>query len=329
MIRTTAPHHSNTPKLGRQLSAWLMLAVVFVCGGATCMPQRKVTDFPAPPPVLSDVPELNDVIAAVNRNDAVQQLSTNSASIQDIHQKTPRFTANVHLQREKDFRLRASLPIILGSGLDIGSNRDVFWFEVPDGMSRTMYFARHDQYQNQLQHAAIPVNPAWLIEAIGLVHLDPALVIQGPVRRDDGLLEIRSRMPDGIHQRVCYIDADGGFVTQQLLTKPTIGGGEILIAESRTADHRFYENPACVLPHKILLRLLPTEAPEMNLMIEVGDYSVNQILSGDPNLFVMPQTAPNIRDLTKLSLATPPAPTETSYTQQATLIPEYRGTMTR
>jgi len=295
----------------------VVLGTLFVSGGATCAPQRAASVFPPPPQVLGEVASLAEIAAAVNRNDAVTQLSTNSASIQDLKQKTPRLSASVHLQRDKDFRLRASLPIILGAGLDIGSNNDVFWFEVPEGMTRTMYFARHEQYQNNLERAIIPVNPAWLIEAIGLVHIDPNLVVAGPVRRNDGLLEIRSRMTDGIHNRVCYIDPEGGFVTQQLLTKPLPGGGETLIAESRAGDHRFYENPQCVLPHRVLLRLLPTAAPEMNLQIEVGDYVVNQLLSSEPDLFVMPQTAGNIQDLTRISLAPPPMPTPSAYVAES------------
>ena len=216
----------------------MMLGVVFVSGGATCVSQRAQPSFP-PPPVLSDLNSLDSIIAAVNRTDNVRQLSTNSASIRDLNQKTPKLGATVHLQRDKDFRLRAKLPIIMGASMDVGSNDEVFWFEFPEGVTRTMYFARHDQYTSNLENAVIPVNPAWLIEALGLVHLDPALVLQGPVTRNDGLLEIRSWMPDRVHQRVCYIDAEGGFVKEQFLSKPNINGGETILAISRTSDHRY------------------------------------------------------------------------------------------
>jgi len=302
-----------------------LLFVVFVSGGATCVQRGSQPVFPPPPTILSETPSLDAVIGAVNRTDTVRQLSTNSASIQDLNGKTPRLSATVHLQREKDFRLRASLPIILGSSLDIGSNQDVFWIEMPERMRRTMYFARHDQYAQQLERAVVPVNPAWLIEAIGLVHLDRNLVLQGPVRRTDGLLEIRSRMPDGIHQRVCYIDPQGGYVTQQLITKPNFSGGETLIAESRTADHRYYEAAQCVIPHQVQIRLLPSAAPEMNLRIEVGQYTVNQLLSGEPDLFVMPQTAGNIQDLTRLSAAPTAAPPPSAYVAQPDLSTQIRG----
>ncbi|MEM9644860.1 MAG: hypothetical protein AAF989_07690, partial [Planctomycetota bacterium] len=280
--------------------------ILFVSGGATCVQQRNIPSFPPPPQVFSDLPSREELVRAINRTDAVTQLSTNSASIQDLAQNTPKLSANVHLRRDRDLRLRAKLPIVMGSSLDIGSNADVFWFEVPDGMTRRMFFARHDQFQGNLDRAVIPVNPAWLIEAIGLVHIDPNLVIAGPVRRQDGLLEIRSHMPDGIHQRVCYVDQKGGFVTQQLLTKPLPAGGEVLVAESRLGGHRYDETAGCVLPHTIQIRLISAVAPEMHLRIEVGEYAVNQLLSSEPDLFVMPQTAGTIEDLNGLSLRPTP-----------------------
>lgn len=303
----------------------IMLGVVFVSGGAACVPQRTQPLFP-PPPVLSDLNTLESVLAAVNRTDSVRQLSTNSASIRDLNQKTPNLGATVHLQRDKNFRLRAKLPMIMGASLDVGSNDDVFWFDVPDGgMTRTMYFARHDRYVNNLENAVIPVNPAWLIEALGLVHLDESLVLQGPVTRNDGLLEIRSWMPDRIHQRVCYIDAEGGFVKQQLLTKPNLNGGETILAESRTSDHRYDSVAQCVLPHRIQIRLLPVAGPEMNLQIEVKQYSVNQLLSGESDLFVMPQTAGNIQDLTRLSAVPAPNQTPSAYIAGPSLQTQMRG----
>src|SRR6056297_649955 len=277
----------------------------FVCSGATCIRRPRLVSYPPPPSVLPAQPQLGDVISAINRTDSIQQLSTNSASIRVINQTLPRLSATVHVQRDKDFRLLASVPMVLGSGLDIGSNGEVFWMEFPDGMTRTMYFARHDLFRNQVNRAIVPIDPAWLIDAMGLLHLESTEVIAGPVVRPDGLLELRSWMPDRVHQRVCYVDAAGGFVVRQMVNRPLAGGGEVTVAESQLAKHRFDEVSGTVLPHEITLRLIPAGAPEMQLQIDVGDYVVNQLLSGDPDLFVMPQTASQIQDLTRLTV-TPP-----------------------
>ena len=112
----------------------------------------------------------------------------------------PRLSATLNLERERRFRLRASLPIVLGAGIDLGSNDELFWFEVPEGISKTLYYARHDQYRQQLHRAVLPVDPTWVMDALGLVQIDPNAVVAGPVKREDGKLEIRSslNMPDGI-----------------------------------------------------------------------------------------------------------------------------------
>ena len=217
--------------------------------------------------------------------------------------KLPKLDATLALQRERDFRLRASLPVVLGSGLDMGSNDRVFWFEVPEGMSRTLYYADHEKYRQQLSRAILPVDPTWLMDALGLFRLDPSKVVDGPVRRPDGKLEIRSAlsMPSGTFQHVCFVDPSGGFVTDQYLYEP---GGN-LIATSQASGHRFYEEHQVVLPHTVVVNLTPASGPPLGMKIDVGNYTVNQLLSGDPNEFAMPQSAPKMIDLTTVEAGIP------------------------
>lgn len=280
---------------------WIgILSVGFVTGGATCARRDQGFIFPPPPPSLSETPGLEEIAEVLNRTDSIQQLSTNSASVDVLSMPAlPSLSATIHLQRERQFRLRASLPVILGSGLDLGSNDELFWFEVPEGMSRTLYYARHQEYREQLHRAILPVDPTWLIEAIGLVHLDPETVVAGPVRRPDGRLEIRNTMtmPNGVYQRVCYVQHPGGYVTHQFLYAPE---GR-LVAASEATNHRFYEAHRCALPHRIRFELLPAEGPPLSMQIDVGSYLVNQLLSDEAGLFMMPQNAARAQDLIRLS----------------------------
>ena len=138
----------------------------------------------------------------------------------------PKLSATLALEREQRFRLRASLPIVLGAGLDMGSNDEVFWFEVPEGMSKTLYYANHEKYRQQMHRAILPIDPSWLMDALGLIEIDPSTVVAGPVRRPDGKLEVRNSisMPDGVYQRVCFIESAAGYVTEQFLYAP---GGQL------------------------------------------------------------------------------------------------------
>jgi hypothetical protein len=303
-----------------------ILFVCFVSGGATCARRKPPLPYPPPPVAFSDTPTLEEVTAAVNRTQSIRQLSTNSASVHVLSMPgLPRLGATMNLERERRFRLRASLPIVLGAGMDLGSNDEMFWFEVPEGMSKTLYYARHDQYRQQLERAVLPVDPTWVMDAIGLVQLDPTSVVAGPITRDDGRLEIRDSMsmPDGLYQRVCFIEPTAGYVTHQFLYSPS---GK-LIAQSEASNHVYYPDPQCALPHRVELSLAPTIGPPLSMRIEVGSYAINQLLSGDPQLFTMPSGASQAVDLTKLTSPQTMTATPVSYSSSETASYPLRGTL--
>lgn len=295
--------------LARFQTASLATALALAAGGCT----RGVTtvNIPPPPPVFQSTPDLNALAAAINRNDAVSELSTNSASVDVLSMPAvPKLSANLHLKREKRFRMRASIPIMMGTGIDLGSNAQEFWFEVPEGMTQTLYYARHDQYAARLDRAILPVDPSWMIEAIGLVHLDPATVLAGPVTRSDGRIEIRTALPTpaGTYQRVLLVEPSAGYVTHLFLYAPD----SRLVAKSQASEHRYDADTGSVLPYRVKMELFPAVGPPLAMQLDVSTYAVNQLLSGDPQLFVMPTTTGNRIDLNQLSARnfsglTPPA----------------------
>ena len=306
---------SNNARM-RALLWLLVTSICFVSGGATCSRRQPDLLLPPPPPVLGGNPALTDVVNSVNRTSVIRELSSSSSTVDVLSMPAlPKLSATLAYRRDRDFRLRASLPIIMGTGLDMGSNQEVFWFEVPEQGGRTLYFARHDLYQQQLDRAVLPVDPTWISDALGLVQIDPNQVVAGPVMRPDGKLEVRSTMPlaAGVFQRVCYIDASAGHVTDQFLFAPS--GARI--AESHASNHQYYADVQCALPHSVQMTLTPNGGPPLQMQIDVGSYAVNQILSGDPNLFVMPQGAANTVDLTTVSPASTGTIIPTSF-QQAT-----------
>ncbi len=294
-------------------AAWIgMTLVLFVSGGATCFRRDVVVPFPPPPIVFADTPTLQQLAEVVNRTDAVRELSSNSASVEVLSMPAvPKLSTTLAIQRDKNFRMRANIPIMLGAGIDLGSNNEVFWFEVPDGMSKTLYYARHDQYQQQVNRNILPVDPTWIVEALGLVRIDPSQVVAGPTKLEDGSLEVRSMlpMPDGVYQRICFIEPTAGYVTHQFLYAPD----ERLVATSRATNHRYYAEQQCALPHRVELQLSPAAGPVLAMRMDVASYVVNQLLSGDAQQFAMPQNATQVVDLANLTpsgtptMVTPPS----------------------
>lgn len=295
----------NHPKIYSSAASWIVtLAILWVAGGATCYRRTiKISHLPPPPVFTANaVPSLDELAQVLNRTDSITQLSSNSLSVEvPSMSNVPRLSATLAIDRPQRFRMRASVPLLLGSGIDLGSNEERFWFEVPEAMTQTLYFARHDQYQRQSVRSILPVDPSWLVEALGLVHLDTAQVVEGPIVRTDGRLEVRSMMPypDGLYSRVCVIEPNAGYVTDQILYGPS---GK-MIAGASGSHHRYYEEQQCALPHQVHVRLLPDGGPPLELKLEIGTYTVNQLLSGDPQLFTMPRTARQQVDLAALGQA--------------------------
>lgn len=305
--------------------AWIgILFVGFVSGGATCARRDAAMMYPPPPPALNETPTVDELAAVLNRTDAIQQLATNSASIDVLSMpRVPKLSATINLAREKQFRMQASLPLLFGAGLDLGSNDRLFWFEVPEATSKTLYYANHQAFRQQLERSILPVDPTWLMEALGLTHLDPSSVVSGPTPAPDGTLELRTlvSMPNGNYQRVWFVQSPGGYVKRQLLYAPD---GR-LVASADATRHRFYDAYECALPHRVTIELKPAAGPPLSMRIDVGDYLLNQLLSDDPQLFAMPRDAAQAFDLTQLSLTPPPPADQVHYSANRAAALPFRG----
>ena len=309
---------------------FLAITVVWFAGGATCFRGKPIHDFEPPPDVFTSTPSRLELAGAINRTDRIQKLQSNAATIKVLSMPAlPALSANLALERPRRMRLQASLPVIMGSGMDLGSNEELFWMKVPEGMGTSLYYARHVDFQRQLQRNILPVDPTWVVDALGLTHVDPAQIVEGPIVRSDGNLELRlvHPMPDGVYRRILVVNANGGYVTEQLLYGPD---GRLL-ANASGDDFRFLKEVDCSLPHDVQLRLTPALGEPMALRIKIGSYSVNQLLSDDPRLFAMPQNG-NERtiDLTKIAplpngQATPIAPYTEAPTARA-VTPGAHGT---
>jgi hypothetical protein len=223
-------------------------------------------------------PQLEDVIYAVNANtDRVQSLQSDSISLSSPG--LPSLRANMALERPRRFRMRGSF---LGPEIDVGSNNELFWFWAKSNPEPVVYFARHDDFRGSAARQILPVEPAWLIDAFGLVRLEPGGVHNGPIPHGDGRVEIRSRIgAAGELERTLVVDAHYGWVVEQYVRDQ---GGQTLAA-ARASNHRFYPDVGVSLPHHIEIQFPPAE---LALTVDVGKYSVNQ-LSGDTTLWSLPE----------------------------------------
>ncbi len=181
---------------------------------------------PKPPQILPPGAGLEQVIAAVNHNNAqIQSLFSNSATISVPGY--PTLKARIAFQRPRNFRLKADG---FGPEVDLGSNDQYFWFWIKRSQPPAVYICRHDQFFTSRARQMIPIDPNLLFEALGTLQLDPSLPHQGPYPDKGNRIQIRTlyETPEGPNTRVTTIDAASAWVMeQQIYRRPRAAAGPL------------------------------------------------------------------------------------------------------
>ncbi|MEN6452384.1 MAG: hypothetical protein ABFC96_17990, partial [Thermoguttaceae bacterium] len=224
---------------------WLFLILLglFAASGASCprwplYPERL-------PRVLPPTPTPEQVVEVVNRNSStIQSFSTNRATLSGPSLPTS-LRANIAFERPARFRLRAETGIT-GPELDLGSNDELFWFWVRRNQSPGMYFCRHDRFATSQARQMMPFEPAWLIEALGVASLDPALPHRGPnfLANDRLQMDTVVETPQGPMTKVMIIDGSQGWILEQHL----FDARRRLLASSVASGHHRDPLSGAVMP---------------------------------------------------------------------------------
>lgn len=283
---------ASSPQLlvcSRPLFFFAAALLLFACSGASCHRPMAFIPFapagPVAPQVLPEGASRDQIVAAVNANSArVHSLTATGASITIPDTlNLPILTANVAVEWPGRIRLTAGTALT-GQEMDLGSNEQLFWMWVRRNDPPAVYYCRHDQFANSAIRQMMPIEPVWLLAALGMTDVDPASVYDGPTPHGNGTVEIRTWLPSasGMLSRVLVIDAGTACVREQHVYDPS---GETLLASAVAESHRYYPAELVSLPQRVSIRL-PTSG--LALEIDLGAVQINQ-LAGDPNqLWSMP-----------------------------------------
>jgi hypothetical protein len=270
----------------------LMLATVSCLlsfSGATCQRQMLVNPFaaqgPAAPQVLAEGATRDQIVAAVNQNSSrIHSLTVTGATITVPDMLgLPLLNGNIAAERPNHFRLTAGTAVT-GQEIDLGSNDELFWLWVRRNQPPGVYFCRHAEFANSNIRQMMPVEPGWLLAALGIVDIDPASVFNGPLPRGDGTVELRTWLASasGTLQRVVVIDARRAWVVEQHIYDQA---GKTLLASAVAETHRYYPIEQVSLPELISIRL---PSAKVDLKINLGAMQINQLASGNHQMFTMP-----------------------------------------
>jgi len=258
----------------RPLASLAVALLLFVAGGAAC--PHMVRQYVEPvPPVFSERPTLDEVIAEVNRQSSqIHSFRGSNAKI-DLEgvRLAPTLKADVVYEQPGRFRLKARSPI--ADEVDLGSNDELFWVWVRMNDPKEMYWCRHDRFDDSPARQLIPVEPGWLIEALGVVHLDPRGEHRGPYPTKDGRLEIETRIrtPLGDLTKVTVLDDRRGWVLQQRLfdahgklLASAVGRKHYSVSVDGDPSHRV------ALPKEVRIEWPPAK---LSMTLDLGELEIN------------------------------------------------------
>jgi hypothetical protein len=237
----------------------------------------------APPIAFSTLPGLAEAVAAVNANtQRVQSLQTQGATISIPG--APSIGAELAVQRPRSLRLKAKTQL-LGPELDLGSNDELFWLWAARMPDSSVFFARHDQFASSRAREMLAVEPAWLIEALGLVEIDPASVIEGPYAEGSDKIKLRTTLASAGGQctRLLLLHNRYAWVLEQHVYDER----NQLIASARNSGHEYHAVDGVALPKHIELQV-----PQgfLRLQLDVDRWAINQPLIEGAATFELPRS---------------------------------------
>ena len=216
----------------------------------------------------------------------------------------PKIKGTLQVEFPDRLRLKAG---VLGSselGVDVGSNAKEFWIwskaQLP-GQPPAFYHADHLAFSRSPIRQSIPLEPKWLIEAIGLPNFSPTDTHYGPTQAPGGRMKLFTvhQTPSGPQTRVTLLSTATGLVQQQAM----YDANNTLIAYTNTTNYKNYPEENISLPQTVELHVPQPNGQTVKIEIGLGSYSINA-LYGDPNkMWARPVPPAGVRtiDLTQVS----------------------------
>jgi hypothetical protein len=262
----------------RAAVGWLAAAALVALGASGCAwpsgPRQA-----ALPQALPPSPSLEQVIQAVNNNNARIHSFASDEAVLSVP-GSPSLRTSIAFERPKRLRLRAGTAIT-GAELDIGSNDELFWIWIK--RQPPAYYCRHEQFVASPARRMLPIEPDWLVEALGIAVLDSSLAYQGPTALPGGRLEIRAvqQTVDGPTTKVMTVDGVTGVVVKQCV----YDAQGLLVARAVASRHRVDPLSGLVMP-----RVVEMESPRagFSMRLDLGNVQINRPLANAAQLWAMP-----------------------------------------
>ena len=265
----------------------LMAAVFCISSASGCMLLNKCPWWgaasPKPPVVLARDASLDDVIRAVNNNNA--QKRTFVATDARINVEGVPVSLSSNIAYEYPRKYRATGKAILSDEFDIGSNNELFWVWIKQ--DPRLYFGRHDQYESSPARDSFQIDPYWLIESMGMTVFQPSpverheLVAQTP----EGHWKIKTTRQTAMGTYTKYTTVDGK--TACVLMQELINPSGRLVASAASPNHALDVTTGITYPETVDM-LFSMQGQQMGMRLSMGRVQFNQSSPFRADTFQMP-----------------------------------------
>jgi hypothetical protein len=226
-------------------------------------------------PLTCDIPHnptVDDVLVHLNANTArVQSWRCTDVKIRSSGPLGLPVTLSAMLAVETPRHFRLLAHSMAGNEGDLGSNDERFWFWVRRADPPYIFTCRHDRVHIAQKQLRLPFRPDWMMEALGVVRIDPGEIgLETDPRQPHLVRLIRHRTsPQGQAVRqMTVVDVRQGILLEHHLWD---GAGQP-VAHARFQRHQRCAATGAVLPHRIELDW-PQE--QLGLSLELGQIEVN------------------------------------------------------
>ncbi len=240
----------------------------------------------------------------------LQQLASNNTKFKQLSSSlrisldgTPKLRGTMQLELPRRLRIKAGVMGVSQFGVDVGSNNQVFWVWTKVNLPNqkpAIFYASHEGFRNSNStvRQAIPLEPVWLLEGLGLIQFEIGDVHLGPEMTSEGHLRLVTirQTPNGPNYRDALIHARQGTVLQQAL----YDGQKRLLAYTDSLDYKSFPKQGVSLPEKIEMHLF-NNGQKTKMVIETSDYQFDSLYGDPAQMWDLPEPSGVEKiDLTKL-----------------------------
>ncbi len=247
-------------------------------------------DPPLPEPPAPDFTK-EQIVGHLNENiDKLRSWRSSNVSITARQQGgiPIKLSAFVAVEAPRNLRIRAK-SMLRGDEADFGSNDDGFWVWFRESPQKVVFTAKHEEVYRVQTRLHLPFDPDWLMEALGVVPIDPSTV---SLERNDP----RGHLVDLFEERILAngqrvrlattVDVKTGLIMGRTLYDPQGG----MVARATISKHRVHDHDkphgGVVIPHHVKLEW-PTVKSSMAFTIgrvDVNPSDIDQVTFQVPTI---------------------------------------------